>query len=119
LLVFYVNLPDVARGGGVFLFVNSKGNKDMPGVKGKTNNPHGRPLGALNALAREHLVTVNKLLSENIDKVGEELQKLNGSKLVQFYIDLLKFVVPPAPPHVIEEEDSGSDLEERVLEAAQ
>jgi hypothetical protein len=89
----------------------------MPGVKGKTNNPNGRPLGAINALARNNYITVNALLNENLDKVRDELAKLKGLPFVRLYIDLLKQVTPSAPPIVTEEEESGSDLEEKVLEA--
>jgi ribosome-interacting GTPase 1 len=90
----------------------------MPGVKGKTNNPNGRPLGALNALAKRNFITVNELLEDNLDKVREEFAKLNGLPFVRLYVDLLKQVTPSAPPVVAEEEESVSDLEDRVMEAA-
>jgi hypothetical protein len=91
----------------------------MPGVKGKTNNPNGRPLGALKALAKENYITVNELLNENLDKVREEFKKLSGLQFVRLYIDLLKQVVPAAPSIETEEEDSGSELEDRIVEASQ
>ena len=90
----------------------------MPGVKGKTNNPNGRPLGALNALAKKNFITVNELLEDNLDKVREEFAKLNGLPFVRLYIDLLKQVTPSAPPVVAEEEDAGSELEDQILEAS-
>jgi hypothetical protein len=93
----------------------------MPGVKGKTNNPNGRPLGALNALARDNYVSVSELVGDNIETVKEELAKLketNATQYLRLCVDLIKLITPSAPPIIPDEEESGSDLEERVIEAS-
>jgi hypothetical protein len=85
--------------------------------KGKTNNPHGRPLGALSSMAKEHKCTVDKLLRDNIEKVREEMDKLSGLQFVRLYIDLLKYMIPPAQPEPEEEEQDDSaffDLEGKI-----
>jgi hypothetical protein len=88
----------------------------MAGVPGKTNNPKGRPLGAINKLARENYTTLHKLLEDNYEKMEQELKKLKGLAFVRLYADLMKVITPSAPPIVAEEEDGGSGLEERVLQ---
>ena len=93
----------------------------MPGVKGKTNNPNGRPLGALNALARENYFSVAELVKDHIEAINEELGKLkktNATQYLRLCIDLVKLITPSAPPVVAEEEDAGSELEDKILEAS-
>jgi hypothetical protein len=83
--------------------------------KGTTNNPNGRPLGAMNALAQKHKMTVDKMLTDNIDRVCEELKKLNGLNLVRIYSELLKFVVPYAKQDVEEQNSADDTMHERII----
>lgn len=48
----------------------SENNKVLQSRKGKTNNPHGRPVGVPNKATVEFRETVTKLLSDNAPKVA-------------------------------------------------
>jgi hypothetical protein len=82
--------------------------------KGMTNNPNGRPLGALNALAKRHRITVDELLRDNLEKVKGEMAGLRGLAFVRIYIDLLKYVIPPAQ-YEPEPEDDDDKVINNIL----
>jgi hypothetical protein len=83
--------------------------------KGTTNNPNGRPLGALNNLAKTHRINIDKLLTDNFDRVCDELTRLRGLAFVRMYNDLLKYVVPPAQ-HEPEEQQPSDELENTIIQ---
>ena len=91
----------------------------MGGIKGKTNNKNGRPPGAVNKLARAHKERLSDLLAEKYQIFTRRLEELEAKDFVKAYIDLLKYVVPPAQP--VQEttpSDKSSALKERIMEAS-
>jgi hypothetical protein len=93
--------------------------KMMGGIKGKTNNKNGRPPGAVNKLARAHKERLSDLLAEKYPIFTRRLEELETKDFVKAYIDLLKYVVPPAQPaQETAPADKNSVLKERIMEAS-
>ncbi|MDR0693700.1 MAG: hypothetical protein LBF81_00160 [Prevotellaceae bacterium] len=91
----------------------------MGGIKGKTNNKNGRPPGAVNKLARAHKERLSGLLAEKYQIFTRRLEELEAKDFVKAYIDLLKYVVPPAQPaQEATPHDRNSALKERIMEAS-
>jgi hypothetical protein len=91
----------------------------MGGIKGKTNNLNGRPPGAVNKLARAHKERLSDLLAEKYQIFTQRLEELEAKDFVKAYIDLLKYVVPPAQPAQEATPPGGSSaLKERIIEAS-
>lgn len=91
----------------------------MGGIKGKTNNKNGRPPGAVNKLARAHKERLSDLLAEKYHIFTRRLEELEAKDFVKAYIDLLKYVVPPAQPAQEATPAGGcSALKERIIEAS-
>ena len=70
--------------------------------KGKSGNPNGRPVGAIDKEKRRIRQIINTVLDDNTDRFQEELDKLKGPKFVDFYIKLLEYVVPKLQRQAIE-----------------
>ena len=62
--------------------------------KGHTNNPDGRPPGALNKMSRKLRQNLTEFLENNFDIVIKEWKKLRGKDKVSFYRDLLQYAIP-------------------------
>ena len=62
--------------------------------KGKTNNPKGKPPGALNKISRGMKITITEFLQERWPDVISEFDKLKGQDKVKFYLELLPYAVP-------------------------
>jgi len=62
--------------------------------KGHTNNPAGRPKGTLNKTTAEIKELINQFISGNIDDLQSNYDKLESDKKLQFFRDLLKYVIP-------------------------
>jgi len=62
--------------------------------KGQTNNPNGKPPGALNKMSRKLRQDVTTFLEENFDLVVKEWKKLKGKDKVNFYRELLQYSIP-------------------------
>ena len=62
--------------------------------KGMTNNPAGKPPGAVNKLSRDTRQTITEFLQTSWPEVEKEFYKLSGRDKVNFYKDLLPFVLP-------------------------
>jgi hypothetical protein len=85
--------------------------------KGKTNNPNGRPAGAINKLASDCRLSIAELLNDNQEKIREELQGLSGREFLSFAIALLKYVVP-TPTDTVEEQKNHSELIDAIIKAS-
>jgi hypothetical protein len=91
----------------------------MGGVKGITNNKNGRPPGAVNKLARAHKERLSGLLVDKYKLFTQRLEELEARDFVKAYIDLLKYVVPPAQPaQETATSATNSALKERIIEAS-
>ncbi|HUS87368.1 MAG TPA: hypothetical protein VMW76_09015 [Bacteroidales bacterium] len=62
--------------------------------KGRTNNAKGKPKGALNKLPKDLKQTINDFLISQWPEVVKEFTVLKGRDKVNFYRDLLQFVIP-------------------------
>ena len=62
--------------------------------KGKTNNINGRPKGVQNKTTTELKESINLLVSNNIDKLQNDIDSLEPKDRLFFIEKLLKYVVP-------------------------
>jgi hypothetical protein len=62
--------------------------------KGQTNNPNGRPAGALNKVTKDLRINITEFLENHFDEVIKEWYKLKGKEKLMFYRDLLQYAVP-------------------------
>lgn len=72
--------------------------------KGTTNNPNGRPRGAVNKATKKTKELIAKFVDENFDSIMKDLKVLEPKDRVAAFISLLKYVVPPARDQEAEEE---------------
>lgn len=62
--------------------------------KGKTNNLNGRPKGVLNKTTKEIKEAINLIVSNNIDKLQDDIDSLEPKDRIKVICDLFKYVVP-------------------------
>jgi hypothetical protein len=55
-------------------------------MKGKTNNPNGRPVGVPNKVTKE--------LRQIIDKVKQDFEQLEPKDRIRLFVDLLQYAIP-------------------------
>lgn len=85
--------------------------------KGKTNNPNGRPKGAVNKTTKKTKELIAKFVDENFTTIMEDLKVLEPKDRVAAFINLLKYVVPPARDQEAQDEttDAISNLVKRLF----
>ena len=66
----------------------------MPLKKGETNNPNGRPKGAVNRTTTEIRILFKELLSANIENIQNDLDKLEPKDRIAVLLKLSEFVIP-------------------------
>lgn len=66
----------------------------MPLKKGQTNNPNGRPQGAINKLSKGLKENITDFLENNFDEVVKTWNQLDGKDKLIFYKDLLQYSIP-------------------------
>ena len=66
------------------------------GIKGHTNNPNGKPKGTKNKITYKTRELIAAFVEENFDDVMKTLNILDPKDRVAAFINLMKFVVPPA-----------------------
>lgn len=59
-----------------------------------TNNPAGKPAGALNKLSRDMKQTIHEFLQESWPDVVDEFHSLKGRDKLEFFKDLLQYDLP-------------------------
>ncbi|MFA5189060.1 MAG: hypothetical protein WC460_06915 [Patescibacteria group bacterium] len=62
--------------------------------KGRTNNPNGRPKGSQNRTTTEIKELINQFISGNLEDLQTNYDQLEAKDKLQFFRDLLKFVLP-------------------------
>lgn len=67
--------------------------------KGQTNNPNGRPKGSKNKSSAEIREMFSELISNNIEQLQNDLNKLEPKDRIKAMIDFSKFVVPSLRSH--------------------
>ena len=91
------------------------------GVRGKTNNPHGRPKGSINKMAESMRENVLNFLANNFSELEERMKSLTPNEYVRAYIDLMKYGIYPAQAPKEAENKDKNDSEElrgRIIEAS-
>jgi len=66
----------------------------MAGVKGKTNNPNGRPVGAKNKLQLTVKGRIIDYVNNDFDTFIKEVKKLRIKDRVKAKLELIKLVTP-------------------------
>ena len=91
----------------------------MPGVKGKTNNPNGRPKGFTNKMAEEMRMNVLDFLVVEFPALQANMKKLAPNEFVRAYIDLMKYGIYPAQaPEKTIDEKSNDDIRDKIIAAS-
>ena len=67
-------------------------------MKGKTNNPNGRPAGVPNRITKELRETLKEIIYQEFTGLTERLEKLEPKDRIEFLIKLLPFVLPRVEP---------------------
>lgn len=76
--------------------------------KGQTNNPNGRPVGSTNKVSRKTKELIALFVEENFSEIMDDLKQLEPKDRVQAFINLLKYVIPPARDEKAEEETANT-----------
>jgi len=82
--------------------------------KGKTNNPNGRPKGSPNRTTAEMKELINRFLSDNLENLQKEFDRLEPKDKLYFIEKIMKYVLPQQSSTV--EEIDVSKLEEAELD---
>lgn len=62
--------------------------------KGRTNNPHGRPLGSKNVAGAELKERISKFLNDKFDDFSSLWDGLDDKDKARIYVDVIPYVVP-------------------------
>lgn len=63
--------------------------------KGRTNNPKGKPKGAVNRTTRELREAMTAFIDTNIDKLQKDFDSLEPKDRLAFFEKALRLVLPP------------------------
>ena len=73
----------------------------MPGIKGRTNNPAGRPPDHKVRLYRE---TIRDKQIERIENLYKQLDALTGKDYIEYYLRINRDGIPPLTAEITEEQ---------------
>jgi hypothetical protein len=62
--------------------------------KGRTNNPNGRPTGTVNKNSKEIREIISSILSQNIDRIQEDIDSLEPKDRLTFMEKLFQYAIP-------------------------
>jgi len=63
-------------------------------MKGKTNNPNGRPKGSPNKVSTDLRKWINQFINDNKSKIQEDWKKLEPKDRIMLFEKLLKYSLP-------------------------
>ena len=78
----------------------------MPFDKGNTLSK-GRPKGAPNKTTAELRLMINKIISNNLETIQEDIKKLTPKNRIDVIINLLQYVTPKMKTTNTKTEDEG------------
>jgi hypothetical protein len=78
----------------LIIFVNIKKIQKMGLPSGRTNNPSGRPSGAANKNSKQIREIISCVLSENIERIQEDIDSLEPKDRLAFMEKLLQYAIP-------------------------
>lgn len=82
--------------------------------KGDIINPSGRPKGAANKTTSEIRAAFQQLVSNNIDKLQDDIEKLKPEQRISFILKMAEFLLPKLQSLSIQNQ---IELEYKQLEA--
>lgn len=62
--------------------------------KGEVRNPNGKPKGTLNKVTARTKATIEMVMDALAENIIEDLEKVNSSRRLQVYIDLMNYIKP-------------------------
>lgn len=65
--------------------------------KGTSNNPKGKPKGAVNRTTRELREAMTAFIDANIDKLQRDFDSLEPKDRLAFFEKAIRLVLPPPP----------------------
>lgn len=90
-------------------------------MKGKTNNPNGRPKGVPNKATKDIRKWINNFLSDNLSQIQEDFKNLEPKDRVLLFEKLLKYSVPALQltdiTAVVNEENKLQKMSDEQLKA--
>ena len=66
--------------------------------KQKSNNPNGRPKGAVNKLTKELRTALKNVVADELEKIPELFEKLEPKDRLELLIKMLSYTLPKITP---------------------
>jgi hypothetical protein len=91
----------------------------MPLKKGQTNNPNGRPPGALNKISKGLKENITEFLEINFDEVIRTWNQLESKEKLSFWKDLLQYSIPKQREQTLDFDSLSEDQLDAIIESLQ
>jgi hypothetical protein len=62
--------------------------------KGQSGNPNGKPIRSMNKTTKEIRESILKIVSKNIERFENELDKLSSKDRVKIIVELIQYITP-------------------------
>jgi hypothetical protein len=62
--------------------------------KGQSGNPNGKPIGSMNKTTKEIRESILKIVSKNIERFENDLDKLSSKDRVKIIVELIQYITP-------------------------
>lgn len=82
-------------------------------IKGKTNNPNGRPKGKPNRITADLREYLKQLLNDNLDQFSKDFEQLEPKDRLIMMERLLGYILPKLSNVAINEEPEGKPLKNK------
>lgn len=84
-------------------------------MKGKTNNPNGRPKGARNKVTNDLKGWINKIIERNTDTFESDLRALEPKDRLQLLEKMFQYIIPRMQSVSVEAQIKAEYEELRIL----